>query len=98
MYLQPIIQLASASNFICDHTGGSCHKYCFLRQNRSCQLLAKALEKIYEVDVSKDDDERTAPLHPVSSGDAKRPSVTRVCAQFVKSARPTLICSRSHQP
>ncbi|XP_067933205.1 protein unc-80 homolog [Watersipora subatra] len=84
-WLAPIIQLSSQSNFICEHTGG-CHPYCLMRQNKSCLLLTKALEKIYEVDVGKM--EEPGMFFPtVAVSEAKRPSVTR----FNKSSSQMLL-------
>ena len=41
-----IIQLANASNFICDHQS-FCHVNCYERQRRSCARLVAALHRVY---------------------------------------------------
>ena len=72
------------SNFICEHAG-VCHAYCFVKQNKSCQLLTKAIEKIYEVDVMRTERETPPPtVQPVPLADTKRPSVTRVSRKLNK--------------
>ena len=38
----------------------------------------KAVQKVYEVDITKAEEEKTIPVQPMSAGDSKRPSVTRV--------------------
>ena len=44
---QVVVQLASSSNFICDHEM-FCHPNCYDRQRRSCARLMNAICKVYQ--------------------------------------------------
>ena len=51
-WLHAIVQLNSASSFLCDHQG-ACPTTCHRRQSRGCTRLTKALKMVYAGEVEK---------------------------------------------